>query len=1342
MQWVFRLAFLATLTLLCAGVALASAIVSGVVTEAGGGTLANVTIDFGAAGTTITAVDGSYAMTLDAGTYTIRAYDDNHYAKSYPDVVVADGANVVRDFALVAIPAPSDHVEDTYSRTDLGTTEDLNAYIYGTAGVNAAAGQEAYIDTMYGELYLKSPDGTGDCQVAIGANESGKQFKPADFDMTVTMYRISGQITGWVYRNSQISKPGYGNNGYGLFIHPDGGVRIYHNGANYWGSKLATWDLYHTFRIRAISNHHQVWLDGELIIDLWDTTPTSNNAPGYMYTYVENAEAIFDNLSIDVFEPPTGTVSGVVSDQDNPSLKIAGATVKVDGYSTTTDSNGAYSLTVPANGTYQATASAERYYDAVVDNVQPAPEQITTVNFVIKKQPYAESPDAADTFTRDDSADLGTTEDATHWTWIKSREDANIAGHEVVMPTGGNVAIGTNSGGSPFSPTDFDLTLKVRNSGGGNWGVGWRQAAYTGAGYANGGYMLLGFSSGATSVYSAAAGHRWGGNYVPDTNIFHTVRIKVIGDHHIVWIDGNVVNDFVETLSGAARGGGYIYVTSSEASGPEIRFDDVQCYDLTSSTGVLQGTITDASSPGTPVAGATVILSNNATVTTDWNGQYMFTRLGTGSYDITASKGDAYFPRTVHNVAVTDGATSTRDFEIAPRSLSYQVVDHFSEPDGPDLGLTEDAGAFNWYKTMPTSGIVGGMLNMPGGGNCGPDVSTVTGKAFRPTDFDLTTTVQVDWQPGPSNGAIGVCYRQNRNADPGYGNGGYLAFIFGNGSVTLYTAWTGHVGQTAISPAPDWSIPHNLRVKAFGNHHEAWFDGQKIIDYLDFSPNAKNSGGYLYLTPSSPGGFPMRWDDFVCDVYDPPAVLVSGTVTSASDPNVKIAGATVFVGNAVTTTDANGLYSVDVGMSSIGEPVSVWARASGYLDSTPTTVTPIFGNNVSADIALSPIPVAAVPDVLDTFGRADSTDLGVTEDDKHWTWFKSKDDIQISGGQLVFPTGGCAGPDQKSDGTLFRPADFELEGKFVSTASGGYCVVGYRNDGFGGAPYANGGYSVWVRSDGAAYLYTTWLGPVGGTNIAPAPDLSVPHAVKVRAFGNHHEMWFDGQKVVDYYDTSAGTRNSGGYIYLTDGIASNAATWDDLKIAVGALLPGPAVPVASVAEAKSQADGTAVSLSDAEVTRAFDGFFYIEDAGRASGIRVVSGASVAPGSKASVVGVLATEGGERKLVASSVTASAGTPTIRPLGIGNAAIDPNLGASTVGLLVKTWGRVTQTPAQDWGYIPIDDGRGGELRIQLGFDYSSYTYPAQDDYIAVVGVHGAISGQVVHVGDATDIAKVGP
>lgn len=123
---------------------------------------------------------------------------------------------------------------------------------------------------------------------------------------------------------------------------------------------------------------------------------------------------------------------------------------------------------------------------------------------------------------------------------------------------------------------------------------------------------------------------------------------------------------------------------------------------------------------------------------------------------------------------------------------------------------------------------------------------------------------------------------------------------------------------------------------------------------------------------------------------------------------------------------------------------------------------------------------------------------------------------------------------------------------------------------------------------------------------------------------------------------------------------------------------------------KSASDASPVAIQGV-VTASFNGFFYVENPNRTSGICVVwSGAAPSPG-MVDVYGELATNSaGERYIDASSFTI-AGSGSVKPLGLtnrrlggGNWCYDSETGAGAVtggnglnniGLLVKTWGRVT-------------------------------------------------------------------
>ncbi|MCE5200264.1 MAG: hypothetical protein ABFD54_07200 [Armatimonadota bacterium] len=77
-----------------------------------------------------------------------------------------------------------------------------------------------------------------------------------------------------------------------------------------------------------------------------------------------------------------------------------------------------------------------------------------------------------------------------------------------------------------------------------------------------------------------------------------------------------------------------------------------------------------------------------------------------------------------------------------------------------------------------------------------------------------------------------------------------------------------------------------------------------------------------------------------------------------------------------------------------------------------------------------------------------------------------------------------------------------------------------------------------------------------------------------------------------------------------------------------------------IASLKSHPDGTSVKVYGSVVTAVFNGFFYIEDVNRISGIKVVSNATVAVNQVVDVDGTMATSDSERYINAATVQAGA------------------------------------------------------------------------------------------------------
>lgn len=177
----------------------------------------------------------------------------------------------------------------------------------------------------------------------------------------------------------------------------------------------------------------------------------------------------------------------------------------------------------------------------------------------------------------------------------------------------------------------------------------------------------------------------------------------------------------------------------------------------------------------------------------------------------------------------------------------------------------------------------------------------------------------------------------------------------------------------------------------------------------------------------------------------------------------------------------------------------------------------------------------------------------------------------------------------------------------------------------------------------------------------------------------------------------------------------------------------------SVAWVKSWADGHTFAAGDITgkiITRNWTDYLYIEDDTRACGIRVEKTAhGHVKGEVVSVEGTLATNAdGERYIAATTITQT-GTGELTPLGMNNKwlgggdfAYDPGppvvgqrgivgaAGLNNIGLLVRTWGKVTEldmaSPAQ---WFLISDGSNVQTKVA----YPPFAY-AVDDYVTISGI----------------------
>jgi hypothetical protein len=173
-------------------------------------------------------------------------------------------------------------------------------------------------------------------------------------------------------------------------------------------------------------------------------------------------------------------------------------------------------------------------------------------------------------------------------------------------------------------------------------------------------------------------------------------------------------------------------------------------------------------------------------------------------------------------------------------------------------------------------------------------------------------------------------------------------------------------------------------------------------------------------------------------------------------------------------------------------------------------------------------------------------------------------------------------------------------------------------------------------------------------------------------------------------------------------------------------------------DVKKCANGDFISVAGKIATTApsdFEDFFYLEELKRSSGIRVAaSTAAIASLARGSVVNVIGTVGttpaGERQIVGPIAIVVSSTTPLAPIGMTNRYVGgKNFGApplgqygvtggkdlNNVGLLIRTWGKVTYRDAVN-KLVTVDDGSG-----PVWVDCSTLaSVPVMDEYLSVIGI----------------------
>ena len=197
----------------------------------------------------------------------------------------------------------------------------------------------------------------------------------------------------------------------------------------------------------------------------------------------------------------------------------------------------------------------------------------------------------------------------------------------------------------------------------------------------------------------------------------------------------------------------------------------------------------------------------------------------------------------------------------------------------------------------------------------------------------------------------------------------------------------------------------------------------------------------------------------------------------------------------------------------------------------------------------------------------------------------------------------------------------------------------------------------------------------------------------------------------------------------------------------------PVSPLRVVADAFGCEDQQGIICSDVVVTTSTEDMgsaeFYVQELNGSSGVRVIWTGQVSEGDVVSIEGMLVTQNGERSILADSVIIE--NQLLTPPGprgmvnksVGGGDFCPNTpgvtggaGLRNLGLLIKSWGRVTYVGDETEDFFYIDDGsRLDDESGHVGLRVKSrhLMKPAVGRYVAVTGISScqAVGSRIIPV-----------
>lgn len=173
-----------------------------------------------------------------------------------------------------------------------------------------------------------------------------------------------------------------------------------------------------------------------------------------------------------------------------------------------------------------------------------------------------------------------------------------------------------------------------------------------------------------------------------------------------------------------------------------------------------------------------------------------------------------------------------------------------------------------------------------------------------------------------------------------------------------------------------------------------------------------------------------------------------------------------------------------------------------------------------------------------------------------------------------------------------------------------------------------------------------------------------------------------------------------------------------------------AVALDACREVRDRTNGEQVALANKIVSRAYAGYFFIQDADRKGGVRVVTDHLVTPGDSIGIVGTVSTQGDEKVLTAKYV--AKGLSSARPLMVNARALRGETGLDVFGLLVKCTGRIGNNLGG--GVFELIDENNEAIRLNS----NGYAVPSQGTFVAVTAVaSGDSTTPALLLGGAADI-----